>query len=130
MGNYGSLIKYISDPIVNLTITSQIILGGLGFYVLSDLTNRLSGAHKRITFHTKIVIITTIVLIVIGTVMIFIFEHNNPLTIGNYSIGTKIMASYFQSVTARTAGFSTVPIGLLTNATLLFIIALMYIVAS
>lgn len=130
-GNFKSFTDYVSDPIANLTLTGLIIIGGIGFCVLSDLYQKLKfRKNHSISFHSKIAIFTTIFLIITGTVLIFLIEHDNPKTLGQLDLSGKLWASYFQSVTARTAGFNTIPIGALTNASLLLIIVLMFIGAS
>jgi trk system potassium uptake protein len=125
-----SFMDYVTDPIVNLTVTSLVIMGGIGFYVLSDLYEVKKGLKPRLKYHTKIAIVSTLFLLIVGTAMVFTLEHNNPLTLKPMSTSGKIMASYFQSVTARTAGFNTINTGYLGGATLLFLIALMFIGAS
>jgi len=126
-----SFMDYVTDPIVNLTITSLIILGGLGFYVLSDIYEvKFAAKRAMLKYHTKIVIATTIFLLLLGTLIVFALEYDNPLTLKPFNFSGKLMASYFQSVTARTAGFNTINTGLLSGATMLFIIALMFIGAS
>lgn len=126
--NNGNLIPYVGDLTVNLVITSLIILGGLGFIVLTDLTSCRSFSLLRL--HSKVVITTTAGLIILGTVAIFLLEYSNPDTMGHLPFSDKIIASYFQAVTVRTAGFATVNIGLMTNASLFLMIVLMFIGAS
>lgn len=127
-GNFSSLTNYVDDITVNLTITTLIILGGIGFTVMFDLWNH----HKwsKLALHTKVVLVTTAVLLMFGTVVIFLLEMNNPNTIGQLSWQGKILGSYFQSVTPRTAGYNTVDIGKLQDATVFFITILMFIGAS
>lgn len=127
-GEFRSLTMYVSDITVNLTITSLIILGGIGFTVISDVFNNKS--FFRFTLHTKIVLTTSAILIAFGTVVIFILELNNPATLGELPWDGKILASYFQSVTPRTAGYNTINIGDLRPATIFFVIILMFIGAS
>ncbi len=130
MGNFTSFTNYVTDPIVTFTVAGLIITGGIGFFVLSDVYKTFLGRQPKLSYHSKIAIAATIFLIVSGTVLVFILEYGNPKTIGNLNLPAKVMASYFQSVTARTAGFNTIATGTLTNATLLFVIALMFIGAS
>lgn len=130
MGNFRSFTGYVTDPIVTFTIAGLIIAGGIGFSVLSDMYKTFRGRQQKMSYHSKIAIAATIFLIVSGTILVFILEYDNPKTIGNLNLPGKLMASYFQSVTARTAGFNTIATGYLTNATLLFVIALMFIGAS
>ena len=129
-GDFKSLTGYVSDPIINFTITILIIAGGLGFYLFSDMHKIYHNKEKRLSFHSKMVIFSTIILIVMGTALLFVFEYNNQKTLGQLSLPTKVMASYFQSVTSRTGGFNTISIGDLTTPSLLIIIILMFIGAS
>jgi trk system potassium uptake protein TrkH len=123
-----NLIGYQGDLIVNLTIMGLIVHGGIGFIVQYEILSRLRGLQKKLSVHTKIVIITTAILILSGAILFFIFERNR--IIKDVPVLNKILASFFQSVTPRTAGFNTVDIGTLSNATLLLMIILMFIGAS
>jgi trk system potassium uptake protein len=123
-----NLIGYQGDLIVNFTIMGLIAHGGIGFIVQYEVLSWLRGRQKRLSVHTKIVLITTTVLILSGTILFFVFERNH--VIKDVPPLTKFLVSLFQSVTPRTAGFNTVDIGVLTNATLLLIIILMFIGAS
>ena len=127
-GNYDSLVNFRGDVIVNLSIMSLIILGGLGFIVLEDVLSKRN--FKSLMSHSKIVLISTAVLIFAGTVALWLLEHNNIDTIANLSGLDQWMACMFQSVTSRTAGFNTLPIEKLTDSSLLFLIMLMFIGAS
>ena len=124
----SSLTSYVDDIIINLTVTSLIILGGLGFTVIFDVWN--NRRWKKLSLHTKLVLITTLVLLIFGTVVILLLEMNNSETLGELSWKGKILASYFQSVAPRTAGYNTVDIGKMQDATLFFTIILMFIGAS
>lgn len=128
-GEFRSLTMFVDDITVNLTITSLIILGGIGFAVMADVYNNKK-EFSRFSLHTKVVLTTSVLLIVIGTIIIYIFEANNPATIASLSLQGKILSSYFQAVTTRTGGYNTLPIGDLGNATLFFMIILMFIGAS
>jgi trk system potassium uptake protein TrkH len=123
-----NLMGYQGDLIVNLTIMGLIVHGGIGFIVQYEVASWLKGKQKRISVHTKIVIITTTILILSGAILFYIFERNH--IIKDAPILNQILASLFQSVTPRTAGFNTVDIGLLTNPTILLLIMLMFIGAS
>lgn len=127
-GNYDSLVNFRGDVVVNLSIMSLIILGGLGFIVLEDVLSKRN--FKSLMSHSKIVLISTAVLIFAGTVALWLLEHNNIDTIANLSGLDQWMACMFQSVTSRTAGFNTLPIEKLTDSSLLFLIMLMFIGAS
>lgn len=123
-----NLMGYQGDLIVNLTIMGLIVHGGIGFIVQYEIASWLKGKQKKLSVHTKIVIITTAILIFSGAILFYIFERNH--IIKDAPILNQILASFFQSVTPRTAGFNTVDIGLLTNPTILLLIMLMFIGAS
>lgn len=130
-GDGATLEDYTEDGVINLTITTLIILGGVGFTVLADLwENRRKRKFKLLSLQSRVVLTTSAVLIGLGTMVIFILEYNNPNTLGQLSLSGKVMASYFQAVTARTAGYNTIEIGMMTNASLFFLIGLMFIGAS
>ena len=122
------MIGYQGDLIVNLTIMGLIVHGGIGFIVQYEVLRWLRGIQKRLSVHTRIVIITTAVLITSGAILFYVFERSH--IIKDAPLLTKILISLFQSVTPRTAGFNTVDIGVLTNATILLMIVLMFIGAS
>ncbi len=124
----NSLTMFADDIIVNLVITSLIILGGIGFSVMVDFYY-----HRKFSscsLHTKIALMMTVTLLVFGTVVFFALEYTNPNTLSPLTFRGKVLASYFLSVTPRTAGFNTVNTGSLTTATLFLIIILMFIGAS
>jgi trk system potassium uptake protein len=124
----NNLIGYQGDIIVNITIMGLIILGGIGFIVQYELISRFRGFQKKLSVHTRIVLIMTSILILSGAALFYLFEINH--IIKDIPVKTQILASFFQSVVPRTAGFNTVDIGQLTNATILLMIILMFIGAS
>lgn len=133
----NSLCNYATNPIINITTSLLIILGGLGYIVWWDVirviktrSNKNRKIFRHLTLHSKIAITVTAGLIIIGAILIFIFEYENPLTIGNMSLFDKIQASFFQSVTTRTAGFASIPQENLTNASAIVSIILMLIGGS
>lgn len=126
-GNFNSLTGYKSDLVTNLTMMFLIISGGFGFAVLSDLYTKKG---KKLSLHTRVVLRTSGLLIIIGTVVIFLLEFGNSATIGGLNPQTKLLSSLFQSVTPRTAGFNTLPISEMRDSTQLFILLLMFIGAS
>ncbi len=133
----NSLCDYATNPLINIVTILLIVLGGIGFIVWWDVVRVFKSRTKRnkrifrfLTLHTKIAITATLVLIVLGGLLIFIFEYNNPLTIGKMSLFNKIQASLFQSVTTRTAGFATVRQENLTGASSLVSILLMFVGGS
>ena len=123
-----NMMRYQSDILVNVTVGGLIILGGIGFIVLHEVMSKFRGKQKKLSLHSKIVLITTAGLIFAGAVCFYFLEMNNVLS--GASVKTTILTSFFQSVTARTAGFNTVDIGKLTNSTILVIMLLMFIGAS
>ena len=132
-----SLCAYVSNPIINLTTCLLIILSGLGYIVWWDLLQVLKKFRKQkwkcfnsLTLHSKIALSATGVLVLSGTILFFIFEYNNPLTIAGFSFFDKLQASFFQSVTTRTAGFATIPQQNLTNASAIVSLLLMFIGGS
>lgn len=133
----SSLRSYAENPIVNITTMLLIILGGLGFVVWwnvikawKERKEKKRGFFSGLTLHSKLVLLMTVILIFGGGVLFFLFEYNNPKTIGSMGLGNKIMASMFQSVTTRTAGFETVPQASLTEGSTLLTIILMIIGGS
>jgi trk system potassium uptake protein TrkH len=124
----NNLMGYQGDLIVNLAIMGLIVHGGIGFIVQYEVLSWFRGLQKKLSAHTKIVLITTSVLILSGAFLFYLFERNH--IIKDVPILAKILASLFQSVTPRTAGFNTVDIGSLTNATILLMLVLMFIGAS
>ena len=125
-----SLIGFQENIPVNLCITFLIILGGLGFIVLKDLFEfRIrSQGRRRVSLHSKVVLVTSAVLIGSGTLFIFLIERDNILSA--FPLGKQVLIAYFQSVTSRTAGFNTIPLVGLSNATCFVLILLMFIGAS
>jgi len=123
-----NLMGYQGDLIVNITIMGLIVSGGIGFIVQYEIASWLQKKQKKLSVHTKLVIITTAILILSGAILFYVFEKNH--IIKDAPILNQILASLFQSVTPRTAGFNTVDIGLLTNPTILLLIMLMFIGAS
>ena len=133
----NSLYDYAADPMVNIITSLLVILGGLGYIVWWDVLRVIKGrtaANKRIfrhlTLHSKIVLTVTAGLIFVGALLIFIFEYDNPLTIGKMPLIDKIQTALFQSVTTRTAGFASVPQENLTNASAAVSLILMVIGGS
>lgn len=123
-----SLTGYRGDVLVNLTVMGLIVIGGIGFIVQYELIRRLRGAQKRLSVHARIVMLTTASLIVIGAAAIYLFEREN--TLKDVPLLTRTLAAFFQSVTARTAGFSTLETSQLSNGTILLMIVFMFIGAS
>lgn len=136
----GSLSSYVTNPVINVTTILLIILSGIGFTVWFDVIDnnrRLIRGEvpkrwwfTRLRLQSKLAIMMTVFLILAGTVFVFLAEYGNPDTIGELSMGQKLMASMFQSVTTRTAGFCTVSQGALHTESKLFCAILMFIGGS
>lgn len=133
----NSLCDYATNPIINAVTSLLIISGGIGYIVWWDIiriikVKRRQGfrAVRSLTLHSKIALTTTAILIVGGSIVCFILEYNNPLTIGDYSLFDKIQVSMFQSITTRTAGFATIPQQNLTDASSFVSLLLMFIGGS
>ena len=133
----NSLCDYVHNPIVNFVTIMLIIVSGIGYIVWWDLLRVLKNAKKlkwkcfrQLTLHSKIALSATGILVITGMLLIFIFEYNNPLTIGEFTIWQKLQASLFQSVTTRTAGFATIPQQNLGNAASMVSLFLMFVGGS
>ena len=133
----NSLCNYATNPLINIVTSALIILGGLGYIVWWDILRVVRSRSQKnrkifrhLTLHSKMAITVTAGLIIVGAILIFIFEYNNPLTVGEMSLIDKIQVSFFQSVTTRTAGFATIPQENLTNASATVSIILMLIGGS
>ena len=132
-----SLAGYVHNPIINLTTCLLIFFSGIGYIVWWDVIRVLKLRKKRkikvlkaLTLHSKIALASTLILILGGALCIFLFEYNNPQTMKDFTLYQKIQASFFQSVTTRTAGFFTVPQENLSNGSALVSVLLMFIGGS
>lgn len=136
----NSLADYLTHPWINLVTMLLIILGGLGFIVWWDLLSvwkqyrRSRLPIKKLTsklhLHSKIVLLTTFALILIGAISTLLLEYNNPGTMGSLCFPEKLLAAFFQSVTTRTAGFLTVSQTTLRGSTVMICLMLMFIGGS
>ena len=124
----ASLIEFNSDPVVLLTLGALVVIGGLGFLVWQEIAT--VRRFKKMTVYTKLVLVTSLVLLLVGTAAFAVLEWNNPETIGNMSVGDKLLNSFFQSITVRTAGFAAVDQAGLTEAGKGVSIALMLVGGS
>ena len=118
----------VSDVVANIDIMLLIIIGGIGFPVISEILSFRK--TRKFSLHAKIVFTVTGILIFGGALVFFLFEFKNPASIGGKPLGTQLLASFFQVVSARTAGFNTINIGKLTQSSLFFLTLLMFIGAS
>lgn len=125
-----SFIRYAFNLNINAVVTILIVLGGLGFPVIIDLYNHMTKQNKRysLTLHTKIVLSMTAFLLVFGTISFFISEFNYSMK--GFTINQRLLSSWFQSVTCRTAGFNTIDQSQIGHSTSLVSIILMFIGAS
>lgn len=128
-GNYDSLTLFPTDYLINGTIMTLFIIGGLGFTVILDLISYCR-FRKHFSLHGRLVLIISAFLLVGGTILVLLLEYNNPETMGNLSGGAKVFMALFTSATARTAGFSVLDTGMLNSTSLLILMGLMFIGAS
>jgi len=136
----NSVINYSSNALISITFMLLIIIGGLGFTVWTDISSAIKKRIKEklsyrklikeLTLHTKIVVITTVILLVSGTLFVFIFEYSNLTTMANNTLGEKLLKSAFQSTTLRTAGFSSINQNEMTTVTKLISICYMFVGGS
>ena len=110
----ASLMEFQSDPVVLLTLSALIVIGGLGFLVWQEIWEKRS--FRKFSVYTRLVLLTTLGLILVGTAVICILEWNNPGTLGPMCVGDKLLNGLFQAITLRTAGFVSVDQALLTDA--------------
>ena len=139
VGSSGFVV-YQTNMMINIATMLLIILGGLGFPVWWDVLDVIKRARRKeilwrdmfpkLNVHSKLVLVMTTALIFGGGLLIFLFEYHNPATIGNMSFGNKVMASMFESVTLRTAGFQTISQEGLTEASTLLALIWMFIGGS
>lgn len=128
-----SMAQFNADLLVNLTMCVLIISGGIGFLVLMELKNRFTRSYasvrpRQLSLHSKLVLTLTGILLTVGTVWFLVFEWHGAMA--GLALPVKVMVAFFQSVTARTAGFNTMDFGTATRATLLFTIFLMFVGAA
>lgn len=125
-----SLMGYVDDVVVNLSVSLLIILGGIGFTVLIDLHRFVFVKEKvkKLSLHTKIVLVTTLGLLGLGFLAFLIGEWNSSMQ--GFALSRRLLAAWFQSATTRTAGFNTIDMSVLSRGSILFTVILMFIGAS
>ena len=128
-GRYASLTGFAGDPLVLLTAAVLIILGGLGFSVLLETLQNRRG-FRNLSLHTRLVLLTTLMLLLAGTAFFWIAERSNPETLGGLPEGEKALNAFFQSVTMRTAGFNSFDLSRFRDGSKLFSCLLMVVGAS
>ena len=126
---FSNLISFANNPFVLIPVMLLILTGGIGFVVFTDLFTRRKN-KKKLTLHTRVVLTVTTILVVGGAGLILLFEWNNSQTIGNLSFGGKVMNAFFQSISTRTAGFSTFGQSSMNPATVILCEGLMLIGGS
>jgi trk system potassium uptake protein TrkH len=126
----NSLMDYRTDPVVNAVILVLIVLGGVGFLVYRDVWDYLRKKIYRFSLHTKVVIVTTTVLLFLGWAGFWLFEYHSSSPFRSFSLGEQAITALFQSVTVRTAGFNTVNTGSMGIVTLYLFVILMFIGGS
>ncbi len=127
-GEYSSLTSYVNNFTVTITISLLIIFGGLGFPVILDIIKQRK--FSKLNIHSKVVLASTAILIITGTLFILLLEYQNPDTLGKLSLKGKLLSSLFQSVTTRTAGFNTIDLTVMRESSIFVMIILMFIGAS
>lgn len=120
-----SLADFRTDPAVLLTIAALLIVGGLSFVVVQEVTVRRR--WRRLSLDTRVILLATPILLLGGTLLIFITEHQNPASIGGLPLGDQLLNAFFHSAAARTAGFSTWDFSRSDPRTLFFLLGLMFI---
>ena len=125
---FSSLTNYSGDMVVNLTVMALVFIGGLGFFVWVEIAEARS--FKKLSVFSKIVLVTTFSLLFIGAICFFIFEYNNPETMGDMNFRDRVLASFFQSMTARTAGFNTIDLGAMSDISMVIMCMLMFVGGS
>ncbi len=128
IGQYRSFTPYTENTVITITACALIVLGGLGFSVTNEIIHYKRGKHLSI--HTKIVLVSTIILLVSGALFILICEYHNSETLGSLSMKGKVYASIYQSVTTRTAGSNTIDQTALTKPALFVSMLLMFVGGS
>lgn len=123
-GPFSGMVPFVQDPFINIVMMGLIFLGGIGFIVLSDLIDFPN--TRKLSLHSKVVLTATLLLIVIGTLVIFVMEFSNPSTLKPLHAGGKFLASMFQSVTTRSGGVATLDIGAFRQSTQFMLILLMF----
>lgn len=127
-GNFSSLTSYYNNVYILIICMILIILGGIGFSVITEfITYKYT---KKVSVTTKIVLVVTTFLILLGAFLYFIFEYDNPLTFQNMSLGNKILNSFFASISPRTAGFNSIDLSGIRSGTVFLTCILMLIGGS
>lgn len=124
----NSMVPFQNDLFINLVVSALIIIGGIGFTVIFDVSK--NRRFSKMSLHSKLVLTMTMILLFLGTIIFYLLEINNPNTLGNINGGGKVVASFFQSVVTRTAGFNSVDTSLISDTSAFLFIIFMFIGAS
>ena len=124
----ASLMEFNTDPLVLITLSVLVIVGGLGFLVWQEIVS--VRRFKKFSVYTKLVLVTSALLLAAGTVLFCVLEWDNPGTLGSMSVGDKLLNGFFQSVTVRTAGFAAIDQAALSDAAKGVAMALMLVGGS
>jgi trk system potassium uptake protein TrkH len=125
-----NLVGATDEPVVLLTVSLLVILGGIGFFTILEVMSLLRKRHLRLSVHSQLVLTVTAILLAAGTVTIYVLERDNPHTLAPLTAGQAWMAAWFQSVVTRTAGFNSIAIGACAPSTLFVMMILMFIGAA
>jgi trk system potassium uptake protein TrkH len=125
MGGFRSFTAFASDPLVLIPLALLFIVGGLGYAIVGDIARHRG--WRRLALESKVVILTSVALLLVGTVAIGLVEWSNPATLGALAEHDRVVNAAFQSATARSAGFNSVPVNLLDEAALIVLLGLMFI---
>jgi trk system potassium uptake protein TrkH len=128
IGDFKSLTPYYDNTVIIVTIGSLIAVGGLGFAVWTEIYN--NKGVKRLSLHSKVAITMTLGLIIVGTILMFLLEYNNPGTMKNMDLKGKLLSSWFAAVTPRTAGYNSISTSDMTMAGRFLTVILMFIGGS
>lgn len=109
----SSLMEFQSDPVVLLTLGALVVIGGLGFLVWQEMAQQRR--FRKLSVYTKLVLLTTMGLLLAGWILILLLEWSNPATLGGMTVGEKLLNGLFQSITLRTAGFAAIDQAMLTE---------------
>ncbi|MDF2734328.1 MAG: potassium uptake protein TrkH family [Chloroflexota bacterium] len=124
-GDYRSLADFVDAPLVLGTLGILILLGGLGFAIVGDIAAKRR--WRRLALETRVVVLTTVAILVVGTASFAVFEWSNPATLGALPETARPFNALFETTTLRTAGFSTFPTAQLRDPTLFVVMAMMFI---
>ena len=124
-GGYRSLADFVGDPLVLTTFGLLIVLGGLGFAIVGDIVAKRR--WRRLALETRVVVLTTVAILAVGTGSLALFEWSNPATLGALPEAARPFNALFETTSLRTAGFSTLPTAELRDPTLFVVMAMMFI---